>query len=542
MGDLSATTALEEAPLAKKPKLETAPSTAEQLGTVGSDAVFNKLATSAPADGVSGLSVAMQAGPLAKKPKVETAPSSTEQLKLIDSGFAETQLDQSERLGSKLLDAARSGDLGAVENLLADGGAALVQSKSDDGSTALMLAAQAGQKEVVDVLVAANADVNTRSNDGLTALMNAANEGHWEIVSALVSANADVQCVNKDSMTALMHAAKAGQKGIISSLIAANADVRYQSKSPRVYVLKKGDRVEGSFVALGANQEKWYPGIVQALDRRWIGGDVISQMCTDYWYHLGLSQGEVDTKVCPAPSLCKLRVVPSLLRLPSPALPPAQQQYRSLSLPTVLVELCHRNSVQCPVSRQVTVEYNDGQVESYVLPTDELRVPPSAASRSGCPVGSTALMLSATAGNKEVMDVLVAANADVNTKSSDGSTALMLAADSGHWEIVSALIAANAGVRTKNENGMTALMYAAKAGQKETVDALIRANAHVQVKDNDGADACGRCKKVGHCSCAHHCECGRALREQRWAHSADACGTGRADGGTQCADLQECKR
>ena len=100
MGDLSATTALEEAPLAKKPKLETAPSTAEQLGTVGSDAVFNKLATSAPADGVSGLSVAMQAGPLAKKPKVETAPSSTEQLKLI---VAETQLDQSVRLGRSFL-------------------------------------------------------------------------------------------------------------------------------------------------------------------------------------------------------------------------------------------------------------------------------------------------------------------------------------------------------------------------------------------------------------------------------------------------------
>ena len=181
MGDLSATTALEEAPLAKKPKLETAPSTAEQLGTVGSDALCNKLATSAPADGVSGLSVAMQAGPLAKKPKVETAPSSTEQLKLIDSGVAETQLDQSEQLGSKLLDAARSGDLGAVETLLADGGAALERflnrRDSCDGDTALVLAIKNGHTRVASVLIESNADVQCKNRGGWTALAVAAEQG-----------------------------------------------------------------------------------------------------------------------------------------------------------------------------------------------------------------------------------------------------------------------------------------------------------------------------------------------------------------------------
>jgi ankyrin repeat protein len=44
----------------------------------------------------------------------------------------------------------------------------------------------------------------------------------------------------------------------------------------------------------------------------------------------------------------------------------------------------------------------------------------------------------------------------VNAKSSDGRTALMLASQNGHLEVVQALLAAKADVDTKNVRGGTA--------------------------------------------------------------------------------------
>jgi ankyrin repeat protein len=56
--------------------------------------------------------------------------------------------------------------------------------------TALMLAAQQGHKEIMDVLIAANANLECAAGDGMTTLMHAAKAGHTAIVSALIDANA----------------------------------------------------------------------------------------------------------------------------------------------------------------------------------------------------------------------------------------------------------------------------------------------------------------------------------------------------------------
>ena len=63
-----------------------------------------------------------------------------------------------------------------------------VRCVNKDGMTALMLAAKAGQGEIVHVLLAAKADVQTKSKDGSTALMVAAASGNCEIASALIVA------------------------------------------------------------------------------------------------------------------------------------------------------------------------------------------------------------------------------------------------------------------------------------------------------------------------------------------------------------------
>ena len=57
------------------------------------------------------------------------------------------------------------------------------------------------------------ADVNAKDEDGSTALMWAAQEGHTEAMEMLVATCvADVNAISKDGMTALMFAASGGHK------------------------------------------------------------------------------------------------------------------------------------------------------------------------------------------------------------------------------------------------------------------------------------------------------------------------------------------
>ena len=72
----------------------------------------------------------------------------------------------------------------------------------------------------------------------------------------------------------------------------------------------------------------------------------------------------------------------------------------------------------------------------------------------------TPLKYAAHEGHKEVVELLIAEGAGVNTKTDDGWNPLILAAIKGYKEIVELLIANGADVNTKNEDGETPLDWA----------------------------------------------------------------------------------
>lgn len=86
-------------------------------------------------------------------------------------------------------DAITCGDMRKIGALLAQG--ADVNSRDRHGQTALMLAAHAGQREVVETLVAHRTDLNVTAKFGLSALMLAIVAGHEEIALLLAQAGAD---------------------------------------------------------------------------------------------------------------------------------------------------------------------------------------------------------------------------------------------------------------------------------------------------------------------------------------------------------------
>jgi len=87
-------------------------------------------------------------------------------------------------------DAIKRGDLQAVLDLLGRG--IDVDARDRYGQTALMLAAHAGHREVVETLIAHRANLDITAKFGLSALMLAVVAGHTEVARVLAKAGADL--------------------------------------------------------------------------------------------------------------------------------------------------------------------------------------------------------------------------------------------------------------------------------------------------------------------------------------------------------------
>ena len=122
-----------------------------------------------------------------------------------------------------LMMASEDGDLDVVRTLLAKG--ADVNSKDEDGVTALIMAFEGGHLDIARTLLAKGADVNSKDKRGVTALMMASGGGHLDVVRTLLAKGADVNSKDEDGVTALMMASAQGRLDVALALLAKGADV-----------------------------------------------------------------------------------------------------------------------------------------------------------------------------------------------------------------------------------------------------------------------------------------------------------------------------
>jgi uncharacterized protein len=94
--------------------------------------------------------------------------------------------------------------------------------------------------------------------------------------------------------------------------------------------------------------------------------------------------------------------------------------------------------------------------------------------------GSTALLDSAVARNKDMMKILIEAGANVNVQSKDGQTALVIVVGAGDEEIAEMLVKAGADPDIKDALGVSARKYATIFGNSKML-AMFDANASGKV-------------------------------------------------------------
>ena len=123
---------------------------------------------------------------------------------------------------SRLVDAAKGQNIGAVRTLLGEGEDVLAT--PSDGMTALHWAAQWDHREMVDLLVGAGADVNAADQYGVTPLGLACTNGSQDVVAQLIAAGANPGAARATGETAIMTCARSGAWEAVESLILEGGD------------------------------------------------------------------------------------------------------------------------------------------------------------------------------------------------------------------------------------------------------------------------------------------------------------------------------
>jgi ankyrin repeat protein len=112
--------------------------------------------------------------------------------------------------------------------------------------------------------------------------------------------------------------------------------------------------------------------------------------------------------------------------------------------------------------------------------------------------GQTPLFWAVAKGLKEIVQLLLARGAEVDSKDSYGQTPLSRASNNGHNEVVQILLDKGAKVDSKDNFGRTPLSQAFEWGHKEVIQLLLNRKAELDSKDYFSQTPLSRASERGH--------------------------------------------
>ncbi|XP_067337026.1 kinase D-interacting substrate of 220 kDa B isoform X1 [Channa argus] len=305
-----------------------------------------------------------------------------------------------------------------------------VDSRSDNGQTPLMVAAEQGNVDIVEELIRRGANVNLDDVDCWTALISAAKEGHIEVVRELLENNANLEHRDMGGWTACMWAAYKGRTDVARLLLENGAN-------PNI-----------------TGQYSVYP-IIWAAGR---GHAEIVHLLLQYGAKVNCSDKYGTTPLIWA---ARKGHYDSVMHLLANGADVDQEGANSMTALIVAVKGGYSEVVKELLKRNPNVNMTDKD-------------------------GNTALAIAAKEGHTEILQDLLDAGTYVNIPDRSGETVLIGAVRGGHVEIVRALLNKYADIDVRGQDGKTALYWAVEKGNATMVRDILQCNPDTESCTKEG--------------------------------------------------------
>ena len=323
-----------------------------------------------------------------------------------------------------------AGDADAVRHFLEAGMSPNASTEDSRAIPALTWAVTHEQREIVELLVSAGADLEATGALRKTALLSAAEGTQTASLRVLIGAGADVNAVDRYGATVLMWATARPSTEAVALLLEAGADVNAQMPTGiSALHWAVGNRHDYTALLLEAGAD---PNLLDAERRSAL--DIASDAGTMSTLLAHGANRENRDKDGWTPLM---RVV----------------RERRLDLTRMLIR---------------------GRVD--VNATSDL--------------GWSPIALACAAGNSEIVSVLIAGGADVNVSTPTAETPLIWSSRRGDLDVVIELLAAGADPNVSS-SGITPLMWAVINGHDRVARRLVGAGADPRMVNDAGLDAAG---------------------------------------------------
>ncbi|XP_045472917.1 kinase D-interacting substrate of 220 kDa B isoform X2 [Harmonia axyridis] len=305
-----------------------------------------------------------------------------------------------------------------------------IEDKDDNGTTALIYAAQKGRVNFVQELLKYGADPNAEDNDNWTALLCACKEGYVDIVIVLLDNNADIEHRDMGGWTPLMWATYKGRTEIVQILLDKGAEVN-------------------------AHGNYHISSLLWAAGR---GYTQICRMLIDKGAKVNVGDKYGTTALIWASRKGHQDIVDMLLKAG------ANVDTAGMYSWTPLI---------------VATQGNFIEVVNTLL---EFKPNVNALDKDGC----SALTLACKEGYYEIATALLAAGAYINIQDRSGDTNLIHAVKGGHRGVVEALLKKYADVDIAGKDKKSAIYIAVEKGNINIVKLLLNSNPDLEIATKDG--------------------------------------------------------
>ncbi|KAJ7989157.1 hypothetical protein DPEC_G00316600 [Dallia pectoralis] len=295
-----------------------------------------------------------------------------------------------------------------------------VDSRSENGLTPLMVAAEQGSLEMIQELIRRGCNVNLDDVDCWTALISAAKEGHVEVVRELLANNANLEHRDMGGWSALMWASYKGRVEVATLLLEKGASPNITGQYNVYPIIWAAGRGHAEIV----HQLILHGAKVNCSDK--YGTTPLIWAARKGYYdcvmHLLVNGADVD-----------------------------QEGANSMTALIVAVRGGYTDVVKELLKRNPNVNMTDKD-------------------------GNTALMIAAKEGYTEIVQDLLDAGTYVNIPDRSGETVLIGAVRGGHGDIVRSLLNKYADIDVRGQDSKTALYWAVEKGNVTMVRDILQCN------------------------------------------------------------------